>query len=84
MVILFGQKGIITLKNGFDHKEIYNKYCLLITTYHFDSLKTPIKVKEYFDPSVIFQKIYFHDQAGNLTHENSYWLLRCVLGLKNV
>ena len=70
------------LKEGFDHKELYNNYCLLITTYHFDSLKTPIKIKEYFDPSVIFQTIYFNNQAGNLTHETTTGFLGASLGSK--
>ena len=69
-------------ERGFEHKEIYNNYCLLITTYHFDSLKAPTKVKEYFDPSVIFQRIYFHDKAGNLTHETSTGHLGMSLGSK--
>ena len=68
--------------SGFEHRELYNNYCLTITSYDFDSLKTPIKVKEYFDPSVIFQKIYFHDQAGNLTHETSTGYLGASLGSK--
>ena len=45
-------------------------------------MKTPIKVKEYFDPSVIFQTIYFHDQMGNLTHETSTGFLGASLGSK--
>ena len=69
-------------ENGFDHKELYNNYCLLITTYQYDTLKTAIKVKEYFDPSVIFQKIYFHDQTGNLIFETSTGYLGTSLGSK--
>ena len=67
---------------GFEHKELYNNYCLTITSYYFDSLKTPIKTKEYFDPSVIFQTIYFHDEKGNLTHETTSGYLGASLGSK--
>ncbi len=68
--------------NGFEHRELYNNYCLTITSYNFDSLKTPIKRKEYFDPSVIFQTIYFHDARGNLTHETTSGYLGTSLGSK--
>ena len=68
--------------NGFEHRELYNNYCLTITSYSFDSLKTPIKRKEYFDPSVIFQTIYFHDANGNLTHETTSGYLGASLGSK--
>ena len=68
--------------NGFEHRELYNNYCLTITSYDYDSLKTPIKRKEYFDPSVIFQTIYFHDANGNLTHEISSGYLGTSLGSK--
>ena len=68
--------------SGFEHRELYNNYCLTITSYDFDSLKTPIKRKEYFDPSVIFQTIYFHDANGNLTHETNSGYLGASLGSK--
>ena len=45
--------------SGFEHRELYNNYCLTITSYDFDSLKTPIKRKEYFDLLVIFQNNIF-------------------------
>ncbi len=67
---------------GFEHRELYNNYCLTITSYHFDSQKTPIKQKEYFDPSVIFQTIYFHNKKGNLTHETTTGYLGISLGSK--
>ena len=69
-------------RTGFEHRELYNNYCLTITSYNFDSLKTPIKRKEYFDPSVIFQTIYFHDAEGNLTHEITSGYLGASLGSK--
>ena len=65
---------------GFDLKELYNNYCLLISTYHFDLEGSPIKVKEYFDPSVIFQTIYFHDQVGNLAQETKTGYLGASMG----
>ena len=33
--------------SGFEHRELYNNYCLTITSYDFDSLKTPVKRKVY-------------------------------------
>ncbi len=68
--------------SGFEHRELYNNYCLTITSYDFDSLKTPVKRKEYFDPSVIFQTIYFHSAEGNLTHETTSGYLGASLGSK--
>ena len=65
---------------GFDHKELYNNYCLLISTYHFDYKKSPIKVKEYFDPSVIFQTIYFYNQKGNLAQKIKTGYLGAAMG----
>ena len=47
-------------------------------------LKTPIKRKEYFDPSVISQTIYFHDAKGNLTHETTSGYLGASLDLKHM
>ena len=66
--------------SGFEHRELYNNYCLTITSYSFDSLRTPVKRKEYFDPSVIFQTIYFHDTNGNLTQETTSGYLGTSLG----
>ena len=45
-----------------DHKELYDNYILEITTYELDSLKIPHKKAEYFDPSVMFRSIYFHNE----------------------
>ncbi len=67
---------------GFEHKELYDNYILTITSYLFDSLKTPIKNKEYFDPSVIFQTIFFHNQNGKKTHEVTTGRLGSTLGSK--
>ena len=67
---------------GFEHKELYNNYNLSITSYLFDSLKTPIKDNEYFDPSVIFQTIFFHNEKGKLTHEVTTGRLGSSLGSK--
>ena len=67
---------------GFDHKELYDNYCLTITTYNFDSLGAPIKQAEYFDPSVIYQTIFFHNQLGQLTHQHSMGTLGKSLGSK--
>tara|TARA_A100001037_G_scaffold305053_1_gene343819 strand:+ start:16708 stop:17775 length:1068 start_codon:yes stop_codon:yes gene_type:complete len=63
-----------------EHKEIYDNYILEITTYELDTLKLPHKREEYFDPSVIFRTIYFHDNQGQMTHEISLERLGKSLG----
>ena len=52
-------------------KELYNNYALVITTFDLDSLNIAKKVKEYFDPSVIFQTVFFHNHKGELVEESS-------------
>lgn len=52
-------------------KELYNNYALVITTFGLDSLNITKKINQYFDPSVIFQTIYFHNQKGELIEESS-------------
>ena len=54
-----------------EQKELYQNYVLVITRFGLDSLKKPIKQKEYFDPSVIFQTIFFHNKDGKLAQEIS-------------
>ena len=54
-----------------ERKDIYNNYILEITTFDIDSLKNPKKRKEYFDPSVIFRTIYFHNEDKKLIQEIS-------------
>ncbi len=55
--------------SSFNQRELYDNYTLVINTYLLDSLNNPIKDKEYFDPSVIFQIIYFRNDFGQLTHK---------------
>tara|TARA_B100000029_G_C17563228_1_gene954145 strand:- start:629 stop:1696 length:1068 start_codon:yes stop_codon:yes gene_type:complete len=62
------------------HKEIYDNYILEITTYKLDTLKIPKKQGEYFDPSVMYRTIYFHDNEGRMTHESSVERLGKSLG----
>ena len=66
----------------FEHKELYDNYCLVISTYKVDSTKAAIKKAEYFDPSVIFQTIFFHDDDGNLIHQISVGRLGQSIGSK--
>ncbi len=56
-------------------KELYNNYALVVTTFQLDSLGSPIKTKEYFDPSVIFQTIFFHNDFGYLIQESTTGIL---------
>ncbi len=66
--------------SSFKLKELYDNYSLVITNYLLDSLKNPIKNKEYFDPSVIFQTVFFHDINKQLTHEVTSGYLGASLG----
>ena len=50
-------------------KELFNNYILVITTFDLDSLKTPKKRSEYFDPSIIFQTTLFHNSKNQISHE---------------
>ena len=59
------------IDNSFELKEMYDNYCLVISKYHLDSTNTPRKIAEYFDPSVLFQTTFFHDENGLLVHEVS-------------
>ena len=55
--------------SSFNQRELYDNYALVVNTYLLDSLNNPKIDKEYFDPSVIFQIIYFHNDSGLLTHK---------------
>jgi len=65
-----------------EHKELYNNYVLVITTYDLGSLNIPKKRGEYFDPSVMLQTIFFHNDVGQLTHEVSVGRLGQSMGSK--
>jgi len=65
-----------------DHKELYDNYILEITTYKLDSLTIPHIKAEYFDPSVMFRTLYFHNENNQLTHETSVGRLGQSLGSK--
>ena len=54
-----------------EHKEFYNDYVLVITSFKLGPLDGPKKQSEYFDPSVIFQTIFFHNELGQLIEERS-------------
>ena len=54
-----------------EKKELYNNYVLSVTTFEIDSLKKANKKSEYFDPSVIFQTTYFHNNEKRINHEIS-------------
>ena len=66
-----------------EHKEIYNNYVLVITSYDMQEPGNPTKSGEYFDPSVITQTTYFHNDEGLLTHEISSGKLGKSLGSKS-
>ena len=52
-----------------EKKELYNNYILEITKFKIDSLNNIKKLNEYFDPSVIFRTIYFHNNENKLIKE---------------
>ena len=54
-----------------EKEEIYDGYVLEVTTFDIDSLGIPQKRGEYFDPSVIFRTMYFHNEFGQLVSENT-------------
>ena len=58
-------------KTKLEHKEIYNGYVLVITSYYINESGIPVKQKEYFDPSVIFQTIFFHNENGQIKEERT-------------
>ena len=66
--------------NSFERRELYDNYCLVISTYSMDSTKTPKKIAEYFDPSVLFQTTFFHNENGLLSHKVSVGHLGQSLG----
>ena len=49
-----------------ERKDLYNNYVLVITSFELNPLEAPKKQGEYFDPSVIFQTIFFHNDSGQL------------------
>ena len=63
-------------------KEVYKNYVLVITNFKIDQKETPKKVSQYFDPSVIFQTIFFHNDQGELIEEKSSGRLGQSLGSK--
>lgn len=63
-----------------EHKELYDNYILEITTYDLDTLKTPHKRGEYFDPSVIHRTVFFHNTDDKLIQEISSGRLGQSLG----
>ena len=52
-----------------EKEEIYDGYILEVTTFNIDILGVPQKRGEYFDPSVIFRTMYFHNEFGQLVNE---------------
>ena len=63
-------------------REFYNNYVLVVSTYDLDKYKKPTKREEYFDPSVILQTIYFHNNDNQLSHEVSVGRLGRSFGSK--
>ena len=54
-----------------EKKETYNNYTLESTIFDIDSLNKIKKREEYFDPSVIFRTLYFHNEEKHLIREVS-------------
>jgi len=65
-----------------ERKDLYNNYVLVITSFELNPLEAPKKQGEYFDPSVIFQTIFFHNDFGQLTQEQTVGRLGQTLGSK--
>ena len=65
-----------------EHKEVYDNYILVITNFKVDQKETPKQLSQYFDPSVIFQTIFFHNDLGELVEEESVGRLGQSLGSK--
>ena len=65
-----------------EHKELYNNFLLTVTTYNIDSLKNAKKRGEYFDPSVIFQTLFFHNEKNQISHQNSMGRFGLSIGSK--
>ena len=63
-----------------EHKEIYNNYVLVITNFKLEREKEPKRQNQYFDPSVIFQTIFFHNDQGKIAEERSVGRLGQSLG----
>ncbi len=65
-----------------EKEEIYDGYVLEVTTFDIDSLGIPQKRGEYFDPSVIFRTMYFHNEFGQLVSEIHRRATRKITGIK--
>jgi hypothetical protein len=65
-----------------ERKDLYNNYVLVITSFELNPLEAPKKQGEYFDPSVIFQTIFFHNDSGQLTQKHTVGRLGQSLGSK--
>ena len=63
-----------------EHKEIYNNYILVVTNFKLESEGAPKRESQYFDPSVIFQTIFFHNTQGKVIEERSVGRLGQSLG----
>ena len=66
--------------NVLEHREVYDNYILVITNFKINQKETPKEISQYFDPSVIFQTIFFHNDQGELVEEKSVGRLGQSLG----
>ena len=66
--------------NVLEHREVYDNYILVITNFKINQKETPKEISQYFDPSVIFQTIFFHNDQGELVEERSVGRLGQSLG----
>jgi len=68
--------------NVLEHREVYDNYILVVTNFKINQKETPKEISQYFDPSVIFQTIFFHNDLGELVEEKSVGRLGQSLGSK--
>ena len=68
--------------NVLEHREVYDNYILVVTNFKINQKETPKEISQYFDPSVIFQTIFFHNDQGELVEEKSVGRLGKSLGSK--
>ena len=66
--------------NVLEHREVYDNYILVITNFKINQKETPKEISQYFDPSVIFQTVFFHNDQGELVEERSVGRLGQSLG----
>lgn len=54
-----------------EKEEVYDGHVLEVSNYRIDNVGVPEKKAEYFDPSVIFRTIFFHNEFDQLINETT-------------